>query len=182
MHTQDRNTCVNGVNVAVCHILCNGTAATLVYFAHFAHLPNNTIFFKQASKISNNLCRCIAGIIFTTCTGKFAYTHTVIDFGFTALFRHFRIERIKGSGDIGGETEAVFKAAAEKVAEAKEELHNYAVDVIARIVTELLAALEEYSGKEEDKEHKSVVIFAVTNELEYFGCGVAEAANKEKDE
>ena len=40
----------------------------------------------------------------------------------------------------------------------------------------------EYSGKEEDKEHKSVVIFAVTNELEYFGCGVAEATNKEKEE
>ncbi|MCR5300128.1 MAG: hypothetical protein K6D92_04445 [Erysipelotrichaceae bacterium] len=68
--------------------------------------------------------------------------------------------------------EAVFKAAAAKIVEAKEELHNYAVDDIARIATELFAALEEYSGKEEE----------LRNQLEdmAFNCNVISCkAHKE---
>lgn len=45
--------------------------------------------------------------------------------------------------------EAIFKPEANKIVRAKAELHSYAIEDIAPIAAELLAVMEEYSGKEE---------------------------------
>ena len=55
MHTQHGNAGVDGVDIAVGHELCNGSAAALIDLAKLRHLPHDAIVGVQAAQIGDDL-------------------------------------------------------------------------------------------------------------------------------
>ena len=114
MHAQNRYAGIDGIDVAVRHVLGDGSAAALVDLAHLGHLPDHLLSFKEAAEIADDFRRSVAGGGLASCSGVLADRKTVVELGLAALLRDFRIQRVKGGRDIGREAETVLQAAAQR--------------------------------------------------------------------
>ena len=110
MHTQHGDACVDGVDVAVGHILGHGAAAAHVDLAHLANLPHHAGLVQHAADIGHGLGPGIGGAALTPGTGILADAQAVVHPGFVALFIHLGKIGVEGGGNVGGQAEGALIA------------------------------------------------------------------------
>ena len=71
MHTQNCNSRIQNIHSIFCRMICNSSAATLIYFSKFSHLIFYTGIIHQITHFSNKLRICIR------CT-RFATTSSIL--------------------------------------------------------------------------------------------------------
>ena len=71
VHGNYGNTDVDGVDVHICDIFRNRTAAANVHFAHFARLPNYAVIVKELTEITNVFRVCVVRAALTPCSREF---------------------------------------------------------------------------------------------------------------
>ena len=110
MHAQHGDACVDGIDVAVGHILGHGAAAAGVDLAHLADLPHHAGLVQHAADIGHGLGPGIGGAALTPGAGVLADAQAVVHPGFVALFIHLGKIGVEGGGNVGGQAEGALVA------------------------------------------------------------------------
>ena len=84
MHAENRNSNINGVNVQISKISCNGTAAAAIYFAELSGLPYNIMLIQQPPNGAGKFCGSIRCAGLSSCAGELVGSNAAL----TSADRH----------------------------------------------------------------------------------------------
>ena len=115
MHRKNGRAGVDGIDVAVGHVLRNRSAAALIDLAELARLPDDVVVGKDPAQLADDLGGGVVAAGFAARAGELANADAVIGAGAVAVgvLAHFPERRIVGVADVRADAEAVGKAVAQ---------------------------------------------------------------------
>ena len=103
VHRENGNAYVDNINVKVCDILCNRSAAAGVNRAELAELPIYVRAVENSHNIADQFCTCVRGAALASCTRILRDNDASVKIRSVSCIERSREGRVKCRIDIGGE-------------------------------------------------------------------------------